>query len=114
MTLLSGDTINPIGDRVLVVDLEFGEKKTKSGIIISDDDGKSAGIHPRWAKVFKIGPKQTELKVGDYILLEHGRWTRGVSVQIDGQEKKVFMIDYPTGLLAISKTKPTELEQVGL
>lgn len=114
MTLLNADNINPVGDRVIVVDLEFGEKKTKSGIIISDDDGKSVGIHPRWAKVFKVGPKQSELKAGDYILLEHGRWTRGISVQIEGQEKKIFMVDYPTGLLAISKTKPAELDIVGL
>lgn len=114
MTLLDANSINPIGDRVLVVDLEFGERKTKSGLILTDDDAKTAGIRSRWAKVFKIGPKQKELQVGDYILLDHGRWTRGVEVEINGERKKLFMIDYPTGLLAISKSKPAELDQVGM
>lgn len=114
MTLLDANAITPIGDRVLVVDMEFGEKKTKSGIIFTDDDAKSAGIRPRWAKVFKVGPKQKELQVGDFVLMDHGRWTRGVEVELNGEKSKLFMIDYPGGLLAISKSKPKELEQVGL
>jgi len=114
MSLLDADSINPIKDRVLVVDLEFGERKTQAGIILTDDDGKSAGIKARWARIFKVGPKQKELQPGDYILLDHGRWTRGIEVLMNGEKKKLFMIDYPSGLLAISKTKPKELDMVGL
>jgi co-chaperonin GroES (HSP10) len=94
--------------------MEFGEQKTKSGIIIKDDDGTSRGVRARWAKVLKVGPEQTELKAGDYILIEHGRWTRATKILVDGQEKKMQMIDYPRGLLVISKVKPKELELVGL
>ena len=114
MAILDANTITPINDRVLVLDLEFGERKSKAGIIITDDDGKTAGIRSRWARVFKVGPKQSELQIGDYVLLDHGRWSRGFEVELDGQKKKLFMIDYPNGLLAISKSKPAELEQVGL
>ena len=30
--------LKPIGNRVLVSDMHFGEQKTKSGLIILDDD----------------------------------------------------------------------------
>jgi co-chaperonin GroES (HSP10) len=114
MTLLNAEYINPIKDRVLVVDMEFGEQTTKGGIIIADDDGKSTGIHARWARVFKVGPEQKELKPGQYVLIDHGRWTRAVEVLVDDKKNKLFMIDYPKGVLIISETKPKQLEMVGL
>lgn len=113
MTIIDIANIKPINDRVYVTDLEFGEQTTKSGLIITDDDGQGRGIRPRWAKVIKSGPKQTELNIGDYILLSHGRWSRAIKVLIDNKETKMFMIDYPNGVLAISKSKPSELERVG-
>lgn len=113
MNIIDIANIRPINDRVLITDLEFGEQTTKSGVIIMDDDGQSRGIRTRWGKVIAIGPKQTELQVNDFVLLTHGRWSRAFKVLINGTETKMFMIDYPTGLLAISKTKPSELERVG-
>ena len=47
--------IEPLGKRVLVEGMHFGETKTKSGLILVADDGTQAGIHPRWAKVYAIG-----------------------------------------------------------
>lgn len=114
MTLINADDIRPIKDRVLVVDMEFGEAKTKSGIILGDDDGKSEGVHARWAKVFKVGPEHTHLKPGQYVLLDHGRWTRAIEVLVDTKKNKLFMIDYPTGVLLVSDKKPKQLEMVGL
>lgn len=114
MTLLDIEKINPIHDRILVIDMEFGDKKTKSGFIIIDDDAKDHGIRPRWSKVVKCGPEQKEVIAGDYVLFEHGRWSRAFEVTVDGQKKKMFMMDYPRGLMLISKTKPAELEQVGV
>ena len=111
--MINAENIKPIQDKVLVIDLEFGEQKTAKGIILSDDDGKSHGIKARWAKVFKVGPKQTELKPDDYVLLQHGRWSRGIEVLVDGEKKKLFLIDYPKGLMLISKSKPIELTKVG-
>ena len=104
------DDLNPINDRVLVTNLEFGMKKTVGGIILLDDDGKEEGIRPRWAKVWKVGPKQKELIPGDYILIEHGRWTRKFEVNVADEDLKIFMIDYPTGVILISKSKPDEIE----
>ena len=49
--------IIPLKKRVLVSDMQFGATKSKGGIILLDDDGTEAGIHPRWAKVYAIGNK---------------------------------------------------------
>jgi len=78
--------IRAIHDDVLVKDMEFGEMKTKTGIIIGSDDGKNHGIKPRWGKVFAVGPEQKDVKVGDWILVEHGRWTRKFPLQFDNGE----------------------------
>ena len=106
--LIKSDDLRPINDRILVTNMEFGEKKTKFGIIISSDDGKDHGIRPRWCKVLKIGKKQKEIKVGDYLLVAHGRWSRAFILK----DKKIFMLDYPKGILLISKTRPVELDLI--
>jgi len=66
--------------------MEFGEMKTATGIIIQSDDGKNHGIKPRWGKVFAVGPEQKDVKVGDWILVEHGRWTRKFPVEFENGE----------------------------
>lgn len=70
-------SIRAIHDHVLVTDMEFGDVTTTSGIILQSDNGKSHGVHPRWGKVYAVGPKQTDVKIGQWVLVEHGRWTRG-------------------------------------
>lgn len=75
--------IRPILDHIIVQDMEFGEQRTASGIIIVDDDGKQHGIKPRWGKVYAVGPKQKDVKPGEWVLIEHGRWTRGIHLEND-------------------------------
>ena len=71
-------TLKPIHDHVLVTDLQTGERKTASGIVLPDDNAKTVGIRPRWAKIYAVGPEQHEVQAGEWILVKHGRWTRGV------------------------------------
>jgi co-chaperonin GroES (HSP10) len=78
--------LRPLNDNILVTDMHFDEMKTASGIVIKSDDGKAHGVKPRWCRVWAIGPEQKEVKVGEWILVEHGRWTRGVTVREDGKE----------------------------
>lgn len=78
---LKAKNIKPIHNRVIVSDMNFGEQVTTGGIIITSDDGKDRGIKPRWAKVYAKGPENDDpYDVGDWILIEHGRWTRGFDV----------------------------------
>ena len=41
----------PLRDGILVRNMDFGEQKTASGLIVLSDDGKAGGIHPRWGEV---------------------------------------------------------------
>lgn len=103
------DTINLLHDKVLVKYMEFGEQVTASGIIIQNDNGKSEGIKPRWAQVWAIGPEQTDVNVGDWVLIEHGRWTRGFEVQDqDGSTITVRMIEL-SAMLCLADERPNDV-----
>ncbi len=99
--------ITPLKKRVLVSDMHFGETKTKGGIILVDDDGSQSGIHPRWAKVYAVGNQQNDVKVGEWILVSHGRWSRAFKVKKEGVELEVRMID-ENDILLVSETEPDQ------
>ena len=98
--------IEPLGKRVLVEGMQFGETKTKGGLILVDDDGATRGIHPRWAKVYAIGKRQEDVKVGEWILISHGRWSRCV-ILVDKKiiDREIRMID-EDDILMISDDEP--------
>jgi co-chaperonin GroES (HSP10) len=87
--------LRPLRDKILVHNMNFGEQTTTSGIVITSDNGKERGIYPRWAQVFAVGPEhKEEFTVGDWILIEHGRWTRGIDYEHeDGTKATLRMID---------------------
>ena len=100
--------LKALGDKILVTDLEHGEKTTKAGLIIADDSTMAAGergIKPRWARVFSIGPDQKDVQVGDWVLLEHGRWTEGQTLDLGEGEFKFWMAD-PNGIMGVSDEQP--------
>lgn len=93
--------------------MNFGEDVTKGGIVLTSDDGKSTGIHPRWAKVFAIGPDQQDVAVGEWILLEHGRWSRGHKYETEtGDIIDIYLADINAMLLASSDAPTTPMRTV--
>jgi len=102
--------IRAIGNRVLVTDMYFGEQKTKSGLILRDDNGSTRGIYPRWGKVYDKGPdNQDDYEVGHWILVEHGRWTRGITINNGSGEQEVRMVEAES-VLAYSEEKPGDVQ----
>ena len=99
--------IKPLKKRVLVSDMHFGETKTKGGIILTDDDGSESGIHPRWGKVYAIGDQQEDVKVGEWVMVSHGRWSRGFKIKKKGVELEVRMID-ENDILLVSDEEPDQ------
>lgn len=103
--------LTPIHDKVIVTDLERGEKTTKSGIIIMDDSTVAAGergIRPRWARVYAVGPEQKDVKQGEWILLEHGRWTLGQDLtEENGETTRIWLADHEA-ILAVAEERPEE------
>ena len=99
--------ITPLKKRVLVSHMHFGETKSAGGIILVDDDGSQAGIHPRWAKVYAIGKEQEDVTVGQWVMVAHGRWSRALKVAKDGVELEVRMID-ENDILLLSDEEPEQ------
>ena len=87
-------SLRAISDKVIVHGMDFGAQTLQSGIILVDEDKKSQGLKPRWAQVYSIGPKaKTELKVGQYVMILHGRWTRGINIVDAEGEKTIRCVD---------------------
>lgn len=99
-------------DEVVVRDMEFNTRQLASGILLADDNYKSEGIRPRWAQIYIVGPKQTQFKPGQWILISHGRWTRGTKIEIDGEEITIRRVDLSEVLL-VADEKPVD-ETMGL
>lgn len=98
-------SLMPLRDHVIVRDMNFEGRTLSSGIVLLSDDGKTDGIRPRWAQVYAVGPDQQDVAVGQWVLIEHGRWTRGLKVDIDGEEFVIRRAD-PSCILAVQDEAP--------
>jgi co-chaperonin GroES (HSP10) len=92
---------------ILVVDMDFEEMKTASGIVIQSDNGKAHGIKPRWAKVYKVGSEIDYVKEGQWVLIEHGRWTRKITID-DGEGIKDFQKIEVKSILVVADERPND------
>lgn len=98
--------IRALNDNVIVSSMSFKDtRKLSSGIILPSDDGKAAGIRPRWAQVYEIGPNQKDVRPGQWICVAHGRWTRGLDIEDDEGIKTIRRID-PKDILLVSDEPP--------
>jgi co-chaperonin GroES (HSP10) len=97
------EQIKALQDNVLVADMEFDTRLSRGGIIIPNDNGTSLGIRPRWGRVYAVGPKQTDVEVGQWIMVAHGRWTRGIDIDDGTADHKITIrkID-PKDILLVS------------
>lgn len=94
------------GMRVIVTDLEQGERHYGS-IIVQDDNGKRHGIRSRWCKVYRVGEEVTDIKPGEWILVEHGRWSQKFQEKDDnGVVTDFWVVDYPKYVTMVAEEKP--------
>ena len=101
-------SLRPLKDTVLVTDMVFKERKLNSGLILLNDNGTTAGIRPRWGRIYAIGPDQKDYSVGDWICVAHGRWTRGVEIEdTEGTVVTIRKVD-PKDILLISDEQPSD------
>ena len=97
--------IRALNDDVIVTDMKFEERLSSGGIVLLNDDANSTGIRPRWAKVYAIGPEQREIEPGQWVYIEHGRWSRGIEVEIDDEQFTLRRID-PKCIIFVSDEEP--------
>lgn len=98
--------IKPIRDKVLVTNIENGSRITRGGIIVPDDDGKERGIRPRWAEVYAVGDDVKDLQPGQWILISHGRWSRGVDLGRGDSRITLRQVEYPEAVMMVSDECP--------
>lgn len=103
------NALKPLHDHILVVGMEFKERFTNSGIYIPSDDKTVQGVRPRWAKVYAVGPDQEEIRVGQWVCVAHGRWTRGVDIEdATGTKMTVRRVDN-NDILLVSDSQPDDM-----
>lgn len=85
--------LKPLRDAVIVSEMNFDERLSTGGIVLVKDNGKSSGIRPRWGRVYAVGPEQHDVKVGTWICVEHGRWTRGIDIEDEHGKQTLRRVD---------------------
>lgn len=99
--------VRPLHAEVLVSDMSFNERYSAGGIFIPNDDMQVQGVRPRWGKVYAVGPEQTEVEVGQWVMIAHGRWTRGVKIRDADGEHIIRRIDKDE-ILLITDDEPVD------
>lgn len=100
--------VRPLSKDILVYDMDMGEQVTAGGIVIASDDGKAHGVKPRWARVYKVGDRcELDVKVGQWLLIEHGRWTRKIKID-DGESIKEVQKVEVASVLAVADQRPND------
>ena len=98
---LNQDQIQAIKSDVIVTDMTFDVRLSRGGLILPNDNGKGTGIRPRWGRVYAVGPQQQDVRVGQWILVAHGRWTRGLDIEDETGKRTIRKID-PKDILLVS------------
>lgn len=103
---MKATTLKLLSKGVVISEIEAGQQKIGS-VILLDDDMKEHGIHPRWGKVFKVADDVTDIKAGQWILIDHGRWTRAFDAEFEGTSAKFRFVDY-TDILGVQDEHPNK------
>jgi co-chaperonin GroES (HSP10) len=93
--------LKALQNNVLVSDMVFDERISTGGIVLLNDNGKGNGIRPRWGRVYAVGPEQKDVAVGNWVLVAHGRWTRGLDLEDESGQLTIRKID-PKDILLVS------------
>jgi co-chaperonin GroES (HSP10) len=102
------DQLKPLHDSVIVSDMTFDERLTSGGIVLLSDNGKSTGIRPRWGRVYAVGPDQKDIRVGTWVCVEHGRWTRGIEIEDQNGKQTLRRVD-PKDVMMESDERPADV-----
>jgi co-chaperonin GroES (HSP10) len=101
--------VRPLSKDLLVINMDMGEQTTAAGIVIASDDGKAHGVKPRWAEVYRVGTDcEINVKEGQWVLIEHGRWTRKIKID-DGHGEKEFQKVEIKSVIAVADQRPNDL-----
>jgi co-chaperonin GroES (HSP10) len=104
---LKREQLRPLNDSVIVGEMVFDERLSTGGIVLLNDNGKSTGIRPRWGQVYAVGPEQKDVRVGEWVCVAHGRWTRGIDIEDENGKQTLRRVD-PKDILIQSDELPRD------
>lgn len=103
--------VKPINARVLFQFLEdldntSFKQKSDTGLFIIENKDKQVGV-PRWGKVLAVGPEaESEVSVGEYILIEALGWTNGMTIEGVNDGGRFWFTDLDK-IIGVSEEEPT-------
>lgn len=81
------ENIKPLRDDIMIYAVDRSNIETKTGLIhIPENTHKEEN---QWFKVFAVGPKVKELKVGDTIYVPWKRVTPPQNMNVDGKDRQI-------------------------
>lgn len=93
---------------IVATHMDTDGERVHKGIIIPAEGSTSRGIHARWCKIFKIGSEVTDVKEGQWVYVEHGRWTYAIDIKDEtGEKMNVWVLD-PEAIMVVADAKPEE------
>jgi co-chaperonin GroES (HSP10) len=99
--------IRALTNKILCHYIEKGQQTTAAGIILTDDNNTAHGIRPRWMQVYSVGPEVTGITVGQWVMVEHGRWTHGMNLRDDNDEEFILWGAEEESILLVSDDEPS-------
>lgn len=88
--------LTPLTDKIIgrMLDAIGNERRTKGGLVLTEKNLGEEAIRPRWFEVTHVGPDQKDVTAGNYVLVPHGRWSRGLDFYgTNREEDKLFLLD---------------------
>ena len=105
---IKADGFRPLKDNVFVTDLDRGPHQTAGGILLPDDNMSERGIHPRWGRVYCVGPDVTDVVPGEWVCVEHGRWTNEIELELPDGVVRMWRVEWPAGVMLATDHDPRE------
>ena len=106
--------IEPIHGGIFVTNFEVGDHVVNGIRIQYEAYKRGKWIHPRWAQVCAVSKEEKNLKVGQWVLLQHGHWSTVMKMKRGSKDFDCWYIlpkCLREGVLAVSDTKPAVMYQ---
>lgn len=106
---INGENISALNSNVLFefMDETYGsqgkfKERSSGSIIIANIQKRQSGAN-RWVRILAVGPKVTQVGVGEFALVENGQWT----LSCEYQGSKFWKTDESKLMLATLDEKET-------
>ena len=98
--------LRALHNKILCHYIEKGDQLSTGGILLMDDDNREEGIRPRWMQVYSVGPEVKDVKEGQWVMVEHGRWTHGMTMRDDNNEEFTVWAAEEESILLVADQEP--------